>query len=70
MHDLLAFGSAMYILGLLSCAILVWVLIRITNRIPTDKDHLTRLREEFARDKERQNFKHAVRMCIQEYCSI
>ncbi len=67
--DVIAFGSIMYMLGLLSCGVLVWFLTRITtNRIPTSQKRMDELNQEFQVHLDRDKLRKAARMAIAECC--
>lgn len=66
--ELIAYGSVMYILGLLSCAILVWFLISVTSKIKIDPGQWRLIKNEIQKEILERELRHEARMCIQQYC--
>lgn len=66
----IAFGSLMYMLGLASCGVLVWILTKITNALPPHQDNLIKISHDFVEFQKHQHLKNAAKMAIQQYCGV
>ncbi len=66
---IIAFGSAMYVLGLFSCAMLVWILTRVSAGTKSNTEHIDRILDEYERRRAQQELQAIAKKCIALHCS-
>jgi hypothetical protein len=62
-----AFGSLMYVLGLFSCATLVWIMTRIPKA--NGPINMNQVQVEYAKHQEAERLRVETKLCIQRYCA-
>lgn len=65
----IAYGSIMYMFGLISCGTLVWILNKIMEKeIPLGPNDIYRIQQQIIKREEKEFMRREVRMCLERHC--